>query len=98
MKKSRLENFNSTQTSSIEQDQIPQKRLRLVTEIHHNEQQQFELSLTSFTDLRLEISSRIHLPSVINEIFELINQFFSNLQQSRSNAPNNEQSLDKFLA
>lgn len=98
MKKSRLENFNSTQTSSIEQDQIPQKRLRLVTEINHNEQQQFELSLTSFTDLRLEISSRIHLPSVINEIFELINQFFSNLQQSRSNAPNNEQSLDKFLS
>ncbi len=93
MKKTRIDHFN-TQTNAIEQDksnQLAIKRLRLITDSHQNDQLQFNLNLNSFTDLKLDItSSRINLPSVLNEIFELVNQFFSSLQQST-------ESIDKFL-
>lgn len=97
MKKLKLESSNVTTTvEQAKEDQLKQlpiKRLRLTADLTQNEQQQFEANLSAFTDLRLEISSRISLPSVINEIFELINQFFSNLQQNRSS-----ESLDQFIS
>jgi hypothetical protein len=85
MKQIRPDNL-PTQVNAIESDVSIKsngtqaiKRLRLTTP---NEQlppsESFEVNLNSFTELRLEMNNaRINLPAMINEIFDLVNQFFS---------------------
>ena len=111
MKQIRPDNLPTQTTNVIESDVSMKsngiKRLRLTTPI--NEQQShftadtFDVNLNSFTELRLEMSAaRISLPSVINEIFDLVNQFFSSMPNVRNNAnsansDSTASSLESFL-
>lgn len=113
MKQIRPENLIS-QTNAIENEgqsgkgsnaSQAVKRLRLTTVNDQStfSDHSFDVNLTSFTELRLEMSAtRINLPGVVNEIFDLVSQFFSNFSApsariNLTNESNNANSLDSFL-
>lgn len=57
-------------------------------------QEEFELTSLEFSDLKKDMTSNnLSLPIAINEIFELVSQFYTNLNET-----DNEDYMNSFLS
>jgi len=83
--------FKNGELKSLFQDA---KRLRLTNDTH-----EFELTNLAFIDLKQELNtSRFNHLAAINEIFELVAEFYSNLKSKVNSQASSDAFMDSFLS